>query len=47
MTLFDEPDGPAVCRLMVAYDGTGFRGFATQPEQRTVASVLGRAIEKV
>ncbi len=47
MTLFDEPGGPSVCRLALAYDGTGFRGFAAQSDQRTVVSVLGKALEKV
>jgi tRNA pseudouridine38-40 synthase len=40
-------DGPAVCRLVVAYDGTDFRGFAAQADQRTVAGVLQRALAKV
>ena len=31
-------------RLTVAYDGAGFRGFAAQPGQRTVAGVLAEAI---
>lgn len=54
MTLFDGADeaggttaGPAVCKLVVAYDGAGFRGFAAQPDQRTVAGVLAHGIEKV
>lgn len=48
MTLFDSADdGPSACRLLVAYDGTGFRGFAAQLEQHTVEGVLGKAIEKV
>jgi len=55
MTLFDEPvDAPATAaeprvrvRMLVAYDGSGFHGFATQPGQRTVAGVLGEAIERV
>ena len=54
MTLFDAPGtgtgtgtGPAVCRFLVAYDGTDFRGFAVQPEQRTVAGVLGRALAQI
>jgi len=47
MTLFDTAAGPSVCRLVVAYDGTAFRGFAAQRDQRTVASVLGRTLEKV
>jgi len=34
-------------RLTVAYHGAGFRGMAAQPGQRTVAGVLGEAIEKV
>ena len=34
-------------RLTVAYHGAGFRGMAAQPGQRTVAGVLGAAIEKV
>ncbi|MGZ4677710.1 MAG: tRNA pseudouridine(38-40) synthase TruA [Acidimicrobiia bacterium] len=53
MTLFDaatDPEavtGPAVCKLVVAYDGTDFHGFAEQPDQRTVAGVLGAALAKV
>ena len=45
MTLFDE--GQARCKLVVAYDGTGFRGFASQPDVRTVEGVLTRALERV
>lgn len=33
--------------MLVAYDGTSFRGFALQPGQRTVAGVLSAAIEQV
>jgi tRNA pseudouridine38-40 synthase len=33
--------------MLVAYDGSGFHGFAEQPGQRTVAGVLRDAIEKV
>ncbi|MDQ1535369.1 MAG: tRNA pseudouridine38-40 synthase [Actinomycetota bacterium] len=50
MSLFDTPAGPATVRLVVAYDGTGFRGFAkqaAQPRTRTVGGALGSAIEKV
>jgi tRNA pseudouridine38-40 synthase len=48
VTLFDAPGrGPSRCKLVVAYDGTGFHGFAAQPAQRTVEGVLSRAIEKV
>ena len=34
-------------RLEVAYDGSGFRGFAAQAGQRTVAGVLAEAIGTV
>jgi tRNA pseudouridine38-40 synthase len=54
MTLFDEapipaaPSEPSVrVRLLVAYDGSGYHGFAEQPGVRTVAGVLRAAIEKV
>jgi len=33
--------------MLVAYDGSGFHGFAAQPGQRTVAGVLVEAIERV
>ena len=33
--------------LTVAYDGTAFRGFAAQPEQRTVAGELTAALAQV
>ena len=33
--------------MLVAYDGSGFHGFAEQPGQRTVAGTLRAAIEKV
>ena len=36
-----------VLRLTIAYDGTEFRGFATQVEQRTVESVLSGALARV
>ena len=53
MTLFDAAPagaGPAQVKLVVAYDGTDFSGFAAQPHQpgvRTVGGVLGHAIAKV
>ncbi len=55
MTLFDaasprEPhaSGEEVVRvkLVVAYDGTDFHGFAAQERQRTVAGVLAEALSK-
>src|SRR5262249_39094840 len=55
VTLFDAgapepaPASPAAAttvRLVVAYDGTDFHGFADQPGQRTVAGVLVEAIEQ-
>ena len=51
MTLFDEEaaagDTPARCKFVVAYDGTDFRGYAAQPDVRTVEGVLAEALEKV
>jgi tRNA pseudouridine38-40 synthase len=58
MTLFDAAGGGsaqgvgqrAVVKMVVAYDGTDFSGFAAQPGQpavRTVGGVLARAIGKV
>ena len=42
------PAGPLVrVRLTIAYHGGGFRGMAAQPGQRTVAGVLGDAVETV
>jgi tRNA pseudouridine38-40 synthase len=34
-------------RLTISYDGAGFRGFAVQPGQRTVAGALGDALAMV
>lgn len=48
MTLFDQDDaGPSRVRMVVAYDGTAFHGFARQDGVRTVGGVLGAALEKV
>ena len=53
MTLFEAAEdpqavtGPDICRMVVAYDGTDFRGFAAQRDQRTVAGVLGAALTRV
>jgi tRNA pseudouridine38-40 synthase len=53
VTLF-EPELPAAtalptvrARLDIAYDGSGFHGFAENPGVRTVAGVLREALEKV
>jgi tRNA pseudouridine38-40 synthase len=49
VTLFQDA-GPAQVKLVVAYDGTDFSGFAAQPGQpgvRTVGGVLAHAIGKV
>jgi tRNA pseudouridine38-40 synthase len=40
-------DEPVRVRLTVAYEGTGFHGFAAQPGQITVGGTLSEAIEKV
>ena len=42
-----EVAGTRECRLLVAYDGTDFHGFAKQIDQRTVAGVLKDALTKV
>src|SRR5271166_6231896 len=54
MTLFDASASVDVAltavRLVVAYDGTDFRGFAAQPGQpavRTVGGVLAHALGTV
>src|SRR5689334_15785201 len=52
VTLFDggAGDGPAQVKMIVAYDGTEFSGFAHQPNQphvRTVGGVLAQAIGKI
>ena len=46
MTLFQNEEGPARVKLVVAYDGTAFHGWAEQPEVRTVEGVLARALER-
>jgi tRNA pseudouridine38-40 synthase len=43
----DEQVHDRVLKLTVAYDGTDFRGFAAQPEQRTVEGVLREVLERV
>jgi tRNA pseudouridine38-40 synthase len=52
VTLFESASspGPAQVRMVVAYDGTDFSGFAAQPNQphvRTVGGVLASSIGKV
>ena len=37
----------AVLKLVLAYEGTGFHGFARQPGQRTVEGVLLDALERI
>jgi tRNA pseudouridine38-40 synthase len=46
MTLFERDEGPARVKLVVAYDGTGFHGWADQPDVRTVEGVVARALER-
>lgn len=43
----EPPSGRRRLKLLVAYDGSGLRGFAAQPGQRTVAGELAGAIERV
>lgn len=54
MTLFDPPDRPVPpvgaivrVRLVVAYDGSGFRGFAENRGVKTVAGALRASLERV
>ncbi|HEX4978873.1 MAG TPA: hypothetical protein VFV35_02300, partial [Acidimicrobiales bacterium] len=54
MTLFDDTSEPAVVearsrvRMVVAYEGSGFKGFAAQaPAVRTVAGVLEGSLRKI
>lgn len=48
MSLFDEvAEQQSRLRMVVAYDGTSFHGFAPQPTVRTVGGALAKAIEKV
>ncbi|HUF84794.1 MAG TPA: tRNA pseudouridine(38-40) synthase TruA, partial [Acidimicrobiia bacterium] len=46
MTLFDAKTATR-CKLVVAYDGTEFRGYAAQPDVRTVEATISGALEKV
>ncbi|MBI5089456.1 MAG: tRNA pseudouridine(38-40) synthase TruA [Actinobacteria bacterium] len=42
-----EPAALRRARLVVAYDGSGFHGFAETPDHKTVMGVLRAAIERV
>jgi tRNA pseudouridine38-40 synthase len=42
-----EPAALRRARLVVAYDGSGFHGFAETPAHRTVVGVLRAAIERI
>jgi tRNA pseudouridine38-40 synthase len=42
----ESPQRPKL-KLVVAYEGTDFHGFAAQPDVRTVAGTLAPALEKV
>jgi tRNA pseudouridine38-40 synthase len=46
VTLFDDRTSKR-CKLVVAYDGTEFRGYAAQPDVRTVEGTLAAALDKV
>ena len=41
------PAGPIRVRLLVAYDGSGFRGFAPNPGVATVGGTLAAALRRV
>ncbi len=44
----EDPPGETVrIRMVVAYDGAGFHGFAAQPGQETVAGALSGALARV
>lgn len=50
MTLFEPPEPPAAVvrlKLVVAYDGSGFHGFAENAGVATVGGTLGAALERV
>ena len=54
MTLFDDPESPAAptgplvrVRMTVAYDGSGFHGFAPNAGVETIGGTLGDALERV
>lgn len=55
MTLFDPPEGTRAApsgplvrvRLLVAYDGGSFHGFAPQPKVATVGGTLAATLERI
>src|SRR5947209_14378360 len=53
MTLFDDAaaassiEFPVRVRMTVAYDGTGFHGFASHPGVKTVGGTLAAGLAKV
>lgn len=47
MTQFEPPGGSRQVKLVLAYDGTDFHGFAAQRDVRTVEGELGAALEKI
>lgn len=52
MTLFDDAEAssieyPVRVRMTVAYDGTGFHGFAAHPGVKTIGGTLAAAMTKV
>ena len=47
MTQLPLEGATRVLRFTVAYDGTGFRGFAVQPEVRTVQGALTEVLARV
>jgi tRNA pseudouridine38-40 synthase len=46
VTLFDTDSASTRCKLVLAYDGTDFHGYAAQPSVRTVQGELGSALER-
>jgi len=53
LTLFDPPETVSLSepvvrvKLTVAYDGSGFHGFAAQPGIKTVGGTLAKSLERV
>ena len=47
VTPVDPEESPLRVRLDIAYDGTEFRGWARQPQLRTVQGTLEAAIARI